>query len=103
MQYRITNDENETVYTVETNKSDAELDKLARRLGRYNGAQVKDNAGEIWVEKASTAGAIRDMLSTATRPAATHKSRRPVEYCHYCGQPATSHDFYNAPVCDGCR
>ena len=26
-----------------------------------------------------------------------------VEYCQYCGQRATSHDFYGAAICDGCR
>lgn len=93
---------------IEKRDDDWEFEVIEREGNFNNAGSVKaiDCSSSEWVAwafkeygKLQSFEERRDAERAAARPAA----RRQVESCHYCGCEATGHDFYGAPVCDGCR
>ena len=47
--------------------------------------------------------AYADRIAKGMKITSLVEVRAPRKSCHYCGMPADDFNFFDAPVCDGCR
>ena len=64
-------------------------------------AAKRDGFGIGELGKVSEADAAEQALRQTQHDAAQERAAR--SRCHYCGMPATSTDFFGAPVCEDCE
>ena len=64
-------------------------------------AAKRDGFGVGELGKTSEADAAERALRQTQRDAAQQRARR--SSCHYCGMPASTVDFFGAPVCEDCQ